>query len=216
MNSEEQRQAERTLDRMLALLDEEILQRQIDRPIDHAANSFHHDPGPDCSNAGFSRLLTEFVTHLHTEALPLPTHCPPGTALAEARTLLEAGYRNPDGYSIALLDFVVHGSDATDQILPAIANGTKMRQRQAYIASVFARHLPLDWASRSHIAEIFQGRNRSYLPPPLRNWPPARLAEVIENLIRDLVASESQLRSALARDHEIQNVAPADVRFGSG
>ena len=174
------------LARIGVMLDEDVLGRQIDGPIDEALGTFRPRKPTVKGSRDFHRVVGRLLRHLHRHALPGRRLIPLWQAKSEAVAMLEQGYRRGGGggYAAALLDATGCGDDGLRGVLAALAEVVKQQCRRQYIRWVIAKHVdPSDWPLRCDIVAVLLERLAGWLPPRLRRSSPRQLAGELERLI---------------------------------
>jgi len=94
MNSSEPacREAGITIARITALLDESLLARVIDQPIDNAVETFPCGIETPESHLQMHDVITDFVVHMRARTAPLGSKSSRERVRDEAVDLLEQGY----------------------------------------------------------------------------------------------------------------------------
>ena len=181
-----QSQAAAVLERIRLMLDEDLLLRQIDGPIDQAMGTFRPRKPTVKGSRDFHRAVGRLLRHLHRHALPGRRLIPLWQAKNEAVALLEQGYRNGDcgGYAAALLDAAGSSGEGLRGVLASFAEVVKQRCRRQHVRWVIARHVdPSDWPLRCAIVAVLLQRLAGWLPDRLRRSSPWQLADELERLI---------------------------------
>ena len=175
------------------LLDEEIVSREIDTPIDLALQNFRFDEKTPFSHSDFNRVIAGFIRHLYREGLRLWRNLSDRESLAEAVSLLKRHYRGAytTGYDGALLDARTGKLEGVEIVLAALAEAIKTVERDKYIASVFVQNIgQLDWEEQCQIVSTYLKQYGSSLPPQLRETDCARWAGHLPDLILNHMSSE--------------------------
>ena len=122
-------------------LDEAVLKRAIDEPVNHAAQTFTWDYPLPLNAQHKRRLLTDFVKHLYENALA--RHFPPFDVLAHTIELLNRSYQGDfsEGFAAALLDMDGDSRNKQKIVLQRVAEIIKQRHRRNHINAVFLSYI---------------------------------------------------------------------------
>ena len=192
-----QRRANRILDQLTRLIDEEQVTRQIDKPIDQALEDFECPDIPVHSHARFHQVITDFMKHVHKKALPGSRNLSSLQAHDEAMAILEGQYQGSqtNGYFGAVLDAADADQPGLPLVLARMAEAVKAVQRLKYTRWAATRYLaPADWPTKCALAAILLERNRACLPPELEQCPPGQFADEIPELLKMDLALDSQIQ----------------------
>ena len=176
---------------MMAMLEKDTAADLIDRPIDEAVEQFRLQwSNPVTSRAchkEFGRLVRAVIAAMAGTHGRVPVA---GWCRDWALDLLQLAYRgtHDNGYEGALLDILYPPDplfpEGIDGVLIQLASIIKARLREAYMQSVFERHMdPCDPELRLAIAEEIQHRYYRLLTPELRRKQPFELAGQIPELL---------------------------------
>jgi len=178
--------AEKILNKILQLLDEELLKKQLDERIDRAITTFQFDSQKQFSLQTFHKVISDFIKHLYEHSVILPKKLSPSQACSEAISTLEQYYQgsHSNGYYAAYLDASNSQINGIQIILTSLGEIIKIIERQKYIKWVFSSNIdPSDWQTKCHITEIFIERFKSSLPYFVLKCPTAQLADHYYDLI---------------------------------
>ena len=150
------------------LLGEDRIQREVDEPLDQAAQSLRLQVSSPASTEAFRDCMATAIQHLYEHGLRCPRKLSRQAALAEAVDLIRRGYpgRPEDRLDTALLEATSgQGGDIQD-VVGFLVETIRGRERRQYIDWVFAVNAdPLDW--KGHLAaarELLEGDLRGDLP----------------------------------------------------
>ena len=197
MSTDLRQRAEGIIDRVYALLDESILQRKFDAPINQAVQTFLYPEEVPIDCQAFHRTVGQFTRHIYEQGLQTPWKVSLTGPLAAGLALLEKHYQGTyaSGYAGARLDAADAEQVGIGIILHRLAEAIKGIERELYIRWVFARYLHgLGWNLRVMVAQIVLERHQAFLPPSVWQCSPAQMAEEIPTLIQISLAGESTLR----------------------
>ena len=167
-----------------AELDEVLIKKRIDGPIDAAAKNFRYYVKPSLDYKQIHRIFSDFLRHIYENGLQTDWAIP--DSLAKAIMLLENYYQGTyaNGYSAAMLDAGDTEYGGIDIVLNRLAEIIKTVERQKYFNGVFARHInPCDWYLKREIAGILLEQYRPILPPLMRKCVAAQIVGQIPALI---------------------------------
>ena len=177
----------------MGLLDEEIIFRDVDEPIDLALETFRFDVEVPFSHTDFNRIIAGFIQHLYRDGLRLSRDLSDRESLTEAVSLLRRHYRGvyTKGYDGALLDASTGNLEGIEMVLSVLAETIKATERDKYTASVFVHNIDqLDWKAQCQIVSTYFKRYESSLPPQLRETDCARWTGYLSDLIVNHMSSE--------------------------
>jgi len=196
-------EVEKILDRVLKLLDDELIQRTVDLPIREAAASFEvHKVG----HITYERFIKEtgiFIQHIYLNGLDTKQKLTQKQSEAEAIAVLETGYKNAygKGFYTAYLDSQNQNFDSLEFILNQICEIIVQRTRDQYVYWIITTQIQsLDWHIRIRIVETFQRSQSSILPQTLKNSPPAMFADHLPELINVLIAADNAITNLMTTD----------------
>ena len=202
-NSEQNPSSEKILDTIINLLNEERVVREIDEPIDLTVKAFQLKVKAPLSHSDFNRVIAEFVRDLYQKGLRLPRHLSDREALTEAVSLLEKYYQGIDsrGYDVALLDARGNNQEGLEYVLSQLAESIKAAERKKHERWVFADTIDQsDWEARRHIAATYLTKYKDFLSPAIREMDSAWLADHFQDLIFNLLSTQSLLRQVSGSD----------------
>jgi len=194
MNSEREASQDKVLEKIMALLEEERIVREVDKPIDEAVEVFQLKIKTPVSYSDFKRVISEFVAHLHRWGLRLPRHLSDEEAFTEAAFLLRWHYEgvHTKGYDGALLDATSGNLEGLEMVLSRVADSVKTCEREKYVEWVFVSNIDqLDWGAKYQLASAYLMQYEEFLPPQLRGIDPARLTEHLRDLIMNHMSIEN-------------------------
>lgn len=186
MNSDLMSKTGATIERILGLLDEELMRSEIDERIEKAAAQFEFDHEVPVTHQFFTRIISAFVQHIYEHGLRLPRLLSASQALTEAVAVLERGYRNPHamGYDAAYLDAVNPEQNGVVVVLAGMTEAIKETERKKYVRWVFRSCIDQsDWNMKCQMAEFLLEHIGPFLPPEILRYDPAQLAEDLPELI---------------------------------
>jgi len=190
------------VDEMLTQLDEDLLLRTIDEPIDQAAGSFQLDGQGPAGHHRFHRILAQFVRHLYRHGLAGPRFLSLSQAHDEAISLLEHAYQGTHsrGYDAACLEACGGDQDAIDDVLGRLTEALKAARRRIHTRAVFLRCVDLaDWPLKCQIASILIQKYQDCLPPFMQGRAASEFADEIPQLLDAAVDMAQLLRPLRTR-----------------
>lgn len=191
--------AEKILDEILRLTDEQYLKRLIDEPIEKAAFEFEFKEINPVTHQAFMSVTTQFVRHIYKGALPVPKTLSLAQAQAETIAILEDTYQNVDtkGYYAAFLDASIKQS-GLEFVLAHMAESITFTERAKHLRWAYATLMdPWQWPERCLIAETLLERWKPFLPPQIKDCFPAQLAEHLPEWINTLHATDGMIKRFL-------------------
>ena len=192
MYSDLKKQAEETIAKIIALLNETSIKTMVDEPIDKVVKEFCYDVGQPVTHREFHQLIEHFVCTIYEEGLN--DFWRPLDPLAEALSLLEKHYQGTYafGYSSARLDANDSMHGGIDSVLQRIAESIKSIERAKHIQSVFVRYInPCDWQLRCEIVDILLEYCRPFLPPQMLRCVFKQMVDDIPLLMNIYLNSEN-------------------------
>lgn len=198
----------RVLDRLFDLLNDELIEKVIDEPIDLAVHTFQLKIALPITHSEFKRVISAFVHHLYKKGLRLPQHLSGHKAFAEAVYLLESYYLNEGskGYDGALLDAVGTNMEGFELVLSRLAESIKTAERKKYIIWAFTDNLfNLNWKYRKSIVSFYLRQNEALLSAAIRDLDPARLVDCFHELFISHILAESMVGQVLSADWHQNN-----------
>jgi hypothetical protein len=156
--------------RIIELLGDEEVRREIDDPIDQAMESFRFESRQGSPVRSFHQAIAECVQHLYACGMRLRRNLDRREALAIAIAILERGYvgEQTSGYEAACLDALDPELNGIEHVVRQMAEIIKTSEREKHAAWVLATSLdPFDWQMKQRIAEFLLERLKSVLPPEL-------------------------------------------------
>ena len=208
MNSKYDFSAKKVLDRLFDLLNEELIEKLIDEPIDLAVYTFQLKIATPITHSEFKRVIPAFVHHLYKKGLRLPQLLSGHKAFAEAAYLLESYYLNEEatGYDGALLDAVGTNMEGFELVLSRLSESIKSAEREKYLKWVFIDNFfSLNWEFRKRIVSFYLKQNEALLPAEIRDLDPARLVDCFHELFISHVLAESMIGQVLSADRHQNN-----------
>jgi hypothetical protein len=130
--------------------------------------------------------VSDFVQHLHARAFPQGRQYSSSQARDEAVALLEQAYHGAfaTGHEAALADATKPAYAGLAQVLLAVAQIVKTRERSRYIRWILARHIdPSDWRMNCALAQVLLDRCRGRLPARLQSCQPEYLVDDLPELL---------------------------------
>jgi len=169
--------AAQVVGRIVELLSDEEVRREIDDPIDQAMASFRFEPKEDSPVRLFHQAIAECVQHLYARGMSLRRNLDRREALAIAIAILERGYvgEQTSGYEAACLDALDPELNGIEHVVQQMAEIIKASEREKHAAWVIATSLdPFDWQMKQRIAEFLLERLKSVFPRELASIPNQR------------------------------------------
>ena len=205
MNSDNGRDANRIIEKIFELLDEQYLYQSIDKIIEDAAASFEFDKKAPITHQYFIRIIGDFVKHIFENGVRLQQIMSAPQAQTEAIAILETGYQGPHerGYDAAFMDTLNNKLDGYEFLFTQIAEILKDSARQKHIQWVYASLIdPLDWCTRCQVVEIIINRWTPFLPPNIDQSPSAQFVDKLPELIELLRFTDGTVGKILNADFD--------------
>ena len=187
--------AEKIVEQLAALLDEERIRREIDEPIDRVMQSFSYDSNDPLSNEFFRRTIGRLVREMYLHGLRLKRNLSQMESVAEAIYILkDYTGQGTMGYDIAVYDALQEGRDGFGHVLEQVGELVKKAERQKYMHWVLgASWDSSDWLTKCQITEFLREALAPFMPKAIMNKPIARLAEDWQDLLFLYLDSQSLL-----------------------
>jgi len=198
MNLKPKAEAEKVVEKVFELIDEQNLYLRINQPIEEAALSFGFDEKTRVTHHTFHHLISNFVRHICQKGVGIQQTMTDSQAHAEAVFILETGYQNLNsiGYYAAFLDAINPQLNGFNVVLTQLTEIITTQARTEYIRWVFATCIDsLSWETRRLITEILLERWEPFLPPSILRCSPAQLADHLPELINILNAVDETAHS---------------------
>jgi len=183
MNSKTKGRAEKIIDEVFELIDEQYLYNRINRPIEDAALDFEFDKeAPDSKGLGIKQVMSDFQ------------------ARSQAVAILEKGYQNLNakGYYAAFLDATNPELSGLDIVLTQMTEIIITIACKKHIRWVYATRIDtLSWATRVLIAEILLERWEPFMLPDILRCSPVQIADHLPELINILNSTNEAARNIM-------------------
>ena len=203
MNLNKKVEVEKILDRVLKLLDDEIIQRTIDLPIREATAGFEFHKIEHITYERFIKEIGKLIQHVYLNGLNTKRKLTQKQAEAEAISVLQMGYQSAygKGFYAAYLDSQNNNFDGLEFILNQISEIIVQMTRDRYVHWVITTQIQsLDWHIRCRMVETFQKAQLSNLPQTLKNCPPAMFADHLPDLIKVLITADHTITHLMTTD----------------
>ena len=196
-----QHRAAEIIERLVLLLDDENLRRQIDEPIEWAAQTFDCDVETPASQRQFNDVTAGFMRHLYAHMPACPRQLSPDQARDEAVALVELAYRpiSTVPYDAALCEAIDDAQAGMATVLDRLAQALKAQCRQTFERWVFARYIdPFDWEINCAIAANLLDRARLPSAPATYRPRPELLVDDIPELLKATMTVDQFGQSAFS------------------
>lgn len=181
-----QQEVQRILDEICRQLDPAYLDQLIDGPIDRAMLNYTLPAEPVTNCQSLVDRITDFVEHLHREALPLGPQFTGVRARDYAIAMMSAIFSQPEGkgYERGLTLALKCGPDAWVTILQALAETTKTILREQYVRWVHLSLIdPYDEELRCKLCALILDQLRPYVPGPVKEAQIEAWADCLDELV---------------------------------
>ncbi len=179
------------LEQILAELDENHLATLYDEPIQKCCHKFLQTHNEPTDFQTFNQSLTEFMTLVFQEALPLKTDLSEEQAFGQAKQLLDHHYP-AGGYDRAYLDTTLTHGPGHTTVLKNLTETLITQQHTHHITWTLTKHTN-NWNNRIAITEEILQRYPQILPSELTTQPAWILTEVIPELLQAIASTQSAL-----------------------
>jgi hypothetical protein len=181
----------KSLEKILSMLDENLLKEKIDDPVDQALTRYRNQWLQADDQKTFHLILGAFIRDINcADGNSIPIN--EAEAIDEALWFVRNHYKHEEsrGYDAALIDALDENSYGILEVLEYVAESYKSLRRKRYVAWVLATALdPSDWQQRVDLAtEIFK-RFKSYLSPKFHELKPYQMAHELEALLQLIIST---------------------------
>lgn len=182
------------LNKIMEILNEEVLCKKIDEPLDEALRKFSYSLSAGITQKEFNSVMKSFIEHLRNYGIIILTIQVKGSESSEIIWLTEKYYRGHEtkGYVGAIYDVLTQGSEGIESVLEGIIETIKISEREKHISCIITKYFTfLDWDRKKEmLREIFD--EYGYLfPPELKELQIAQLVPRIQELI-NLITTTNQ------------------------
>jgi len=208
-NSNTKLKAEKILNKILQLLDEDLLKVQIDERINKAITTFKFNSEKQFSLQTFHKVISDFIKHLYENSLILPKKLSPSQACSEAISILEQHYQgaHSNGYYAAYLDASNPQINGIKLVLTSLEEIIKIIERQKYIKWVFTTNInPSDWQTKYFITEVLIERFRPFLPHSILKCPIAQFVDYYYDLIINHLTTTNLINQIATKSSIFQEI----------
>ena len=199
MSSDIRKQAAQKVKAITSALDQALIKRRFDEPIDNAVRQFIHKANCPISHEEFHRVITEFVLHIYDKSFNarwMVSVEPLGRVIELLENHYQGAYGR--GYIAAALDANDTREGGIDTVLNQLAEIIKGIEQQKYVNAVFAVNIdPSNWDLKCEIVGILLEDYRQFLPQHLLECKPCELANEIPSIIYRYICSDSALEELL-------------------
>ena len=174
------------LDTILNLLNEEVLFKEIDQPLELAVNSFVFELPAKMTYREFNGIMASFYQHLTQHGLRITRKLSNADALNEVIWLIENHYQGYEtyGYDGAVFDALSQGEEGMLLILERLTATIKSIERTKYIDFIISSNVdPSNWQLRKELVKTILERFRHLFHPDVQNLPSEQLAPCLEDLL---------------------------------
>ena len=199
MSSDIRKQAAQKVKAITTELDQALIKKRFDEPIDNAVRQFIHKANCPISHEEFHRVITEFVLHIYDKSFNARWMAS-AEPLGQVIELLENHYNGAygRGYIAAALDANDTREGGIDTVLNQLAEIIKDIERQKYVNAIFAVNInPADWHLKCEIVSILLEDYRQFLPQHLLVCKPWELVNEIPSIMYRYICSDSALQELL-------------------
>ncbi|MBC8469721.1 MAG: hypothetical protein H8D56_09645 [Planctomycetes bacterium] len=198
MSSQPSENPQDIIESIIKKLDETVLKKAIDEPIDTAAKNFKYNCQKKQNPMQLQDILSDFVKHIYRDGTN--TAFAPDDTLAHTISLLDRYYQGnySNGYTAAILDAINGGPDDVKIVLHRIAEIIKTVERERYISGIFKSSIDIsDWHLRCRIVKYLLSKYKSHLTPALYKCHPSQLVDEIPYILSIIISSTSTLQQAI-------------------
>ena len=200
MNCETKVEAEKIVDEVFGLINEDYLYNRINKPIEEAASSFEFDRETPISHSAFACVTCDFVKLIYEKGFGIRQLMSDSQAHSKAVSILEKGYQNLNakGYYAAFLDAVNPEISGFDVVLTQMAEIITTMTRTKYIRWVYTTRIEnLSWATRLLIVEILLERWQTFLPSSILECSPVQMAGHLPELMSILHVTDEAAQNLM-------------------
>ena len=174
------------LDTILNLLNEEVLLKEIDQPLEKAINSFAFKLVEKMTYKEFNGIMASFYQYLNQHGLRITRKLSNADALNEVIWLIENHYRGYEtyGYDGAVFDALSQGEEGILLILERLTATIKSIERTKYIDFIISSTVdPSNWQLRKELVRTLLERFSHLFHPDVQKLPSAQLVPCLEDLL---------------------------------
>jgi len=186
--------AAKVIDALRSSLDEAMLAREIDEPLDRATEAFLAERDLPFSVGSFRAETAAYVQRLYREVLPGVRELSNAQAADAAAALLDQTYEGTcsNGYWGALAD-TADPAIGLAEMIRRFAQFIKLWRRRLRTTSALARVLEqVDWETRVAAAQAMMDTLHGILPPSLEQRPPCAFVDDLADLLALVLAAEEE------------------------
>jgi len=198
MNSQPFKQPQEIVEVIMDMLDERVLKRLIDEPVDKAVQNFKYENKEQINHWQIQKILSDFTAHIYKEGLK--SGFTQENFLPFTISLLDRYYQGnfSNGFTAAILDTANGKDDDLRIVLHRIAEIIKTAEREKYISGIFSTSIDIsDWHFRCRIVKYLLTRYKSHLTPTLQSCHPSQLVDEIPYLLSIIISSAFALQQTI-------------------
>ena len=174
------------LDTLVNLLNEEVLIKEIDQPLEKAINSFAFKLVEKMTYKEFNGIMASFYQYLNQHGLIVTRKLSNADALNEVIWLIENHYRGYEtsGYDGAVFDALSQGEEGILLILERLTAMIKSIERTKYIDFIISSTVdPSNWSLRKELVKAILERFSHLFHSDVQQLPSAQLVPCLEDLL---------------------------------
>ena len=192
----------RNLNKILELLNGEVLYKKIDEPLDEALRKFTYSLSAEITLNEFNSVMGSFIEQLNNYRIMIFTTQVRANESSKIIWLTEKYYQGQEtkGYEGALYDVITQGREGIDSVLEGIIETVKSNEREKYISSIITKYFTfLDWDVKKEIIKEILDEFGYIFPPQLVELQISQLVPKIEELINLILTTNQTLMGILNR-----------------
>lgn len=190
------------LNKIIEILNEEVLFKKIDKPLDEALRKFSYSLSAEITQKEFNSVMKSFIEHLRNYGIIILTTQVRSNESSEIIWLTEKYYRGHEtkGYEGALYDVLTQGSKGIESVVEGIIETIKISEREKYISCIITKYFTfLDWDIKKEILRDIFDEFGYLFPQELKELQLAQLVPRIQELINLIITTNQTVFGILNR-----------------
>lgn len=179
------------------LLDENIICKKIDVPIDEILIKYSYSVSKNLSQKEFVSIIAGFLNHLKEHGIFISIE---SDEFSEVFWLLQKHYsgEGSQGYERALYDATKYGNEGINTILEDISESLKMELRQQYFDWVFNTKVTyMEWTSKLKLVKELSDQYSFFLPTEVSTIPDEQKALFLKEILSQNLNTVQSIKSML-------------------
>lgn len=199
-SSSNRKKCEQTLDRVVGLLNEELLRNTIDHPLDRVDQAAARYEAVSRETPNVTALLCQagkYIQDIYALGLRVPRDFSSRQAEAEAVQLLERCYQGVSGRgcTAAICDALSQEKEGLAYLRTFLLGAVKQEEREKHVRWVLQTNIEaLNWEDRRAITAVLLERFHDLLPLDLANVRPERIADYLPELLLTCTTARAEVQ----------------------